>query len=170
MVPVAAGGRVRTTRDRKRATTDVGTGLVSAERRWRETSWEVAAHYELVDRMAAYATMQSGYQTGQFPARPYCLFVDPDCFTAGDNITALNYEIGVKGQPVDGLELSEAVFRTRYDDLPYQVSTTTGAGFRLSASGSVTRPPMCEEGSAAGIVEPTVPRRMVLSSTRRRAR
>ncbi|MDE0366351.1 MAG: TonB-dependent receptor [Gammaproteobacteria bacterium] len=123
-----AGG-VRSTRDRKRATTDVGTEPVSAERRWRETSWEIAAHYALGDRMAAYATVQNGYQSGQFPARPYCLFVDPDCFTAGDNITALNYEIGVKGQPVDGLELSAAVFRTRCVDLPYQVSSTAGAGF-----------------------------------------
>lgn len=123
-----AGG-ARTTRDRKRAMTDVGTGPVSAERSWRETNWDVSAHYGLGGRLAAYATVQSGYQSGQFPARPYCLFVDPDCFAAGDNITALNYEIGVKGQPMDGLELSGAAFRTRYDDLPYQVSATAGAGF-----------------------------------------
>ena len=123
-----AGG-VRTTRDTKRATTDVGTGPVSARRTWRETNWDISAHYAFGNRLAAYATAQTGYQSGQFPARPYCLFTDPECFAASDNITALNYEIGVKGQPADGLELSAAVFHTRYENLPYQVNTTAGAGF-----------------------------------------
>ena len=51
--------------------------------------------------LAAYATVQSGYQSGQFPARPYCLFTDPGCFAAGDNITAVNFEVGVKGRPLE---------------------------------------------------------------------
>ncbi len=123
-----AGG-ARMSRDRKRGSTDVGTGPVSAERTWRQTSWDLSAHRMIGDRMAVYAAVQSGYQSGQFPARPYCLFADPDCFAAGDNITALNYEIGIKGQPLAGLELAAAVFHTRYDDLPYQVSTTAGLGF-----------------------------------------
>ena len=123
-----AGG-VRQSRDSKRASTDVGTGPVAAQRTWRQTSWDLSAHRTVGDRMAVYATVQSGYQSGQFPARPYCLFENPDCFAAGDNITALNYEIGLKGQPLGGLELSAAAFHTRYDDLPYQVSTTAGQGF-----------------------------------------
>ena len=122
-------GGLRATRDEKRATTDVGTGTVSAKRRWRETSWDVAIHYAATDRLSAYATLQSGYQSGQFPARPYCLFSDPTCFTASDNITALNFEAGLKGQPWDGWEMSAAIFHTRYEDLPYQVSTTAGEGF-----------------------------------------
>ena len=120
---------VRTTKDRKEASTNVGTGLVFAERSWRETSWELSAHYTINDRLTAYGTLQSGYQSGEFPARPYCLFADPDCFTAGDNITARNHEVGIKGQPRDGVEIAAAVFRTTYDDLPYQVSTTQGSGF-----------------------------------------
>ncbi len=120
---------VRTTRDEKRASTDVGTGLVRAARSWLETSWDVAIHHSVNDYLSAYATVQSGYQSGEFPARPYCLFSDPGCFVAGDNVTALNYEIGIKGQPRDRLELSIAAFHTQYDDLPYQVSTTAGAGF-----------------------------------------
>ncbi|MCY3795131.1 MAG: TonB-dependent receptor [Gammaproteobacteria bacterium] len=122
-------GGLRATRDEKRATTDVGTGTVSAKRRWRETSWDFAIHYAATDRLSAYATLQSGYQSGQFPARPYCLFSDPACFTASDNITALNFEAGLKGQPWDGWEMSAAIFHTRYEDLPYQVSTTAGEGF-----------------------------------------
>ena len=120
---------VRTTRDEKRASTDVGTGLVRAARSWQETSWDVAIHRSVNDYLSAYATVQSGYQSGEFPARPYCLFSDPGCFVAGDNVTALNHEIGIKGQPRDRLELSIAAFHTQYDDLPYQVSTTAGAGF-----------------------------------------
>lgn len=124
---LAAG--VRTTRDEKRASTDVGTGRVHATRSWRETSWDVAVHRSVNDYLSAYATVQSGYQSGEFPARPYCLFSDPGCFLASDNVTALNLEIGLKGQPRDRVELGVAVFRTQYDDLPYQVSTTAGAGF-----------------------------------------
>jgi len=124
---LAAG--IRHTRDGKSARTDVGTGVVAAERRWDETSWDLSAHYRISDLLGAYATVQSGYQSGQFPARPYCLFADPNCFSAGDNITARNQEVGVKGQPHHRLELGAALFRTRYRDLPYQVSTTAGAGF-----------------------------------------
>ena len=123
------GAGVRTTRDTKRAETDVGIGPVRASRSWRETSWNLAVHYAAGERRAFYGNIQSGYQSGQFPARAYCLFADPTCFQAGDNITALNYEVGFKGQPTPRLELRAAVFHTRYDDLPYQVSTTAGQGF-----------------------------------------
>ena len=120
---------LRNTEDRKHASTNVGTGLVSREQTWSELNWDLTTRYSFRDRLSAYATAQSGYQSGQFPARPYCLFVDANCFTAGDNITALNYEVGFKGQINTNLELSAAVFRTQYFDLPYQVSTTSGDGF-----------------------------------------
>ena len=123
-----AGG-LRRTRDEKQASTNVGTGLVSARRMWHETSWELSIQRELDTRMTAYAAIQSGYQSGQFPARPYCLFDDPDCFVAGDNITALNYELGLKGQPLARVELTASVFHTRYDNLPYQVNATAEQGF-----------------------------------------
>jgi iron complex outermembrane receptor protein len=76
-----------------------------------------------------YGSVQSGYQSGQFNARPYCFGDWPDCFTASDNITAVNYEIGIKGQPFERLQMSAAIFTTDYSDLPYQVSTTEGGGF-----------------------------------------
>jgi iron complex outermembrane receptor protein len=89
--------------------------------------------------MTAYGAVQSGYQSGQYPARPYCLIgsfdfgtltlARPNCFVAPDNITAQNYEIGLKGQPFDFLQMSVALFYTDYKDLPYQVSTTSGGGF-----------------------------------------
>jgi iron complex outermembrane receptor protein len=113
----------------------------TSSRDWSETSWDVSASYQFSDRMNAYGTIQSGYQSGQFPPRPFCLFgnvvdfgtspftLDPEnCFEANDNVTALNYEVGLKGQPFDSLQMSIAVFYTDYSDLPYQVSTTAGGG------------------------------------------
>ncbi len=111
----------------------------SNQRDWSETSWDVSASYKFGDRMTAYGTVQSGYQSGQYPARPYCLIgsfdfgtltlARPNCFVANDNITARNYEVGLKGQPFDFMQTSIAVFYTDYKDLPYQVSTTSGGGF-----------------------------------------
>lgn len=136
-----AGG-LRFTDDDKDAFVNINDSLIEApaSRDWTETTWDVSGVYELNDRMSTYAAIQSGYQSGQFPARPFCLFgnldftqpgnVTPDnCFVAGDNITALNYEVGIKGQPTDFLRMSLSVFYTEYEDLPYQISTTTDAGF-----------------------------------------
>ena len=76
-----------------------------------------------------YTSIQSGYQGGQFPARPYCLFGNPECFVASDNITAVNYEVGIKGQVTSDFNMSVAFFNTEYEDLPYQVNTVTDSGF-----------------------------------------
>ncbi len=127
---VSAG--LRYTQDDKTARVIINSGVrdVTAERDWSELSWDLSANYSLSDRMNAYGTIQSGYQSGQFPPRPYCLFPNPNCFVANDNVTALNYEVGLKGQPLDNLQMSVAVFYTDYSDLPYQVSETLpGAGF-----------------------------------------
>jgi iron complex outermembrane receptor protein len=135
-------GGLRYTKDEKDAFVNINDGLIdtSASDSWNDTSGELAVTYRLGNGMNFYGAIQSGYQSGQFPARPYCLFgfldfdqpgnvSQPNCFVASDNITALNYEVGIKGQPVPKLSMSVAAFWTDYSDLPYQVSTTTGAGF-----------------------------------------
>ncbi len=139
---LAAG--VRHTSDDKSADT-VLFELISESnsRSWSETSWDVSGSYKFSDRMTFYGTVQSGYQSGQYPARPYCLIGSfnfgtlvlsrPNCFVANDNVTARNYEIGLKGQPFDNLEMSIAVFNTDYSDLPYQVSSTAGGGFNTQS-------------------------------------
>jgi iron complex outermembrane recepter protein len=137
---LAAG--LRQTKDEKDATININSGLIDtfASDDWSETSWDLSATFDMNERLNVYGTIQSGYQSGQFPARPFCLFgfldftqpgnvSQPNCFVATDNITALNYEAGIKGLPFDNLQLSVAVFYTDYSDLPYQVSTTTGGGF-----------------------------------------
>jgi iron complex outermembrane recepter protein len=135
-------GGLRYTEDEKDATADINDSLIDtgASRDWEEVSWEVAATWDLSENLNVYGTVQNGYQSGQFPPRPFCLFASldftqpgnvsqPNCFVANDNVTAVNYETGIKGQPTDNLQMSVSVFFTQYSDLPYQVSTTAGAGF-----------------------------------------
>lgn len=131
---ISAG--LRYTEDEKDAETNVGNGLYTDSKDFDELSWEVAANYTFDNGMNLYGTVQNGYQSGQYPARPFCLFGDADgpgndndCFKATDNITAINYEVGLKGQPFDGFQMSAVVFFTQYSDLPYQISTTSGGGF-----------------------------------------
>ena len=122
-------GGLRYTEDDKDASTDVGIGLFTASQDFDQVSWDLSANYTMDNGLNVYGSIQSGYQSGQFPARPFCLFSDPTCFVATDNITAINYEVGIKGQPLERLQMSAAVFYTQYDDLPYQVSDTSGGGF-----------------------------------------
>ena len=135
-------GGLRYTEDDKKASFNINDSLIDAhnQRDWNQVSWELNATYELSEYMSTYATVQNGYQSGQFPPRPFCLFgfldfsqpgnvSTPNCFAANDNVTATNYEIGLKGEPLSYLSMSIAAFLTDYKDLPYQVSTTAGAGF-----------------------------------------
>jgi iron complex outermembrane receptor protein len=135
-------GGVRHTSDDKDASININSSLIdySNSADYSETSWEVALSWDLSDSMTTYGTIQNGYQSGQFEARPFCLFgfLDfdepgnvsvPNCFFGKDNVTAINYEIGIKGQPTRNLSISAAVFYTDYSDLPYQVSTATDDGF-----------------------------------------
>lgn len=135
-------GGVRYTQDDKKARININDNLIDtkADRDWDEVSGEVAITWQMNDNISMYGTLQSGYQSGQFPPRPFCLFGSldftqpgnvslPNCFVANDNVTATNYEVGVKGTPLDKLKLGLSFFYTEYSDLPYQVSTTSGAGF-----------------------------------------
>ena len=135
-------GGLRYTEDEKTASININSSLIedTKTKDWDELSWEVAASWEMNDRLNFYGTIQNGYQSGQFPPRPFCLFgfldftqpgnvSQPNCFEANENVTATNYEIGLKGTPIDTLQMSIALFYTDYSDLPYQVSTTEGAGF-----------------------------------------
>ncbi|MBU1619869.1 MAG: TonB-dependent receptor [Gammaproteobacteria bacterium] len=123
-----AGG-LRFNKDKKDVVANVGIGPFAASDEWSQMSYDLSASYRMENGMNLYGTIQSGYQSGQFPARPYCLFGNPECLVASDNITAVNYEMGIKGQVTDTFSMSIAVFNTVFDDLPYQVSTTAEGGF-----------------------------------------
>ncbi len=142
-------GGVRYTEDEKEASTNVfdPVGTIYDSRSWGEVSWELAANYTFDSGLNWYGTVQTGYQSGQYPARPYFLigqffglggFDNPTAaaqvrannnFKASDNIGAINYETGFKGQLTDDFSFSVAFFNTEYDDLPYQVNVVTDAGF-----------------------------------------
>jgi iron complex outermembrane receptor protein len=136
-----AGG-LRYTDDQKDAFVDINDSFIFTDgnKDSSETTWDLSGVYEFTNGMSLYGTIQNGYQSGQFPPRAYCLFGNlaigqpgnvtaNNCFVAGDNITATNYEIGLKGQPTDYFSMAATVFHTQYEELPYQVSTTSGAGF-----------------------------------------
>jgi len=122
-------GGLRYSRDEKDAAADIAFGLTPASKDYDEVSWDLSANFTMNNGLNLYGSIQSGYQSGQFNPRPYCFGTWPDCFTASENVTAVNYEIGIKGQPFENLQMSAAIFMTDYSDLPYQVSTTSGGGF-----------------------------------------
>jgi len=92
-----------------------------------EVTWDVNASYQLDNGHNLYAQIQKGYQTGGFPPRP---FGGAAQFVAFDETTAINYEVGFKGQVLDNVSLMTAVFYTKYNDLalPFNDSTA-GGGF-----------------------------------------
>ena len=143
-------GGIRYTKDEKEASANVfdPVGTVYSSRDWDEFSWELASNYTFDNGLNWYATVQTGYQSGQYPARPYFLIGQffgeggfdnleaaaaavraNNGFLASDNISAINYETGFKGQLTDSFSMSVAFFNTEYDDLPYQVSVVTDTGF-----------------------------------------
>ena len=142
-------GGVRYTEDEKSASTNVfdPVGTIHSQREWDDVSWEVASNYTFENGLNWYATVQTGYQSGQYPARPYFLIGQyfsvggPDnpkaaaivrannAFMASENISAINYETGFKGQLTNDFSMSVALFNTEYDDLPYQVNVVTDSGF-----------------------------------------
>jgi iron complex outermembrane receptor protein len=125
---VSAG--LRYSEDDKDAAADIAFGLTPASRDYDEVSWDLSASYTMDNGMNVYGSIQSGYQSGQFNPRPYCFGDWPACFVnPSDNITAVNYEVGIKGQPAEWLQMSAAVFVTEYSDLPYQVSSLGDGGF-----------------------------------------
>jgi iron complex outermembrane receptor protein len=123
-------GGMRFSKDDKDAAADIAFGLTPASKDYDEVSWDLSASYTMDNGLNVYGSVQSGYQSGQFNPRPYCFGDWPACFiNPSDNITAVNYEVGIKGQPTDWLQMSAAVFTTNYSDLPYQVSSLEGGGF-----------------------------------------
>ncbi|QKG72397.1 TonB-dependent receptor [Erythrobacter mangrovi] len=120
-------GGLRFTHDSKDATADLGFAPeFGGSASFSEVTWEASATYALADRLDIYGTVARGYQSGQFPARP---FGGADTFFATDPVTAINYEAGIKGEPTDWLQMALSVFHTTYNSFPAQVSTIGPNGF-----------------------------------------
>ncbi|MGD8325567.1 MAG: TonB-dependent receptor [Sphingomonadales bacterium] len=84
--------------------------------------------YSLSDTSTVYAQIQRGYQTGGFPPRP---FVGGEAaFESFDKQTALNYEVGYKGQVTPNLRVLASAFWTVYNDLALNISVPQAGGFQ----------------------------------------
>jgi len=143
---VSAG--IRYGEDDKDASVDVGLenvggpNEVTASESFDEVTWDVQATYDVTDNISVYGKVATGYQSGQFNPRPFCLFGDffvagggtmlpaDNCFDQDlENITATNFEGGIRGTFFGRVRASLTVFHTMYEDLPYAVSNTTAQGF-----------------------------------------
>jgi iron complex outermembrane receptor protein len=67
---IAAG--LRRTEDDKAADTEPVVGVIGASNTndGSETTWDLSASYKFADRLTFYGSVASGYQAGQYPARP----------------------------------------------------------------------------------------------------
>ncbi len=128
---IGLGGGLRYSWDKK----DANAMFPSfAERAFREAdfeelTWDVNATYALGGNMNLYAQVQKGYQPGQFPPRP---FSGAAAFEVSPEQTALNYEVGFKGDINDYLSVVLSGFWTKYRDLNLPFSDTGGVGFETS--------------------------------------
>ncbi|MEM6851139.1 MAG: TonB-dependent receptor [Pseudomonadota bacterium] len=120
-------GGLRYTWDEKDAFTNLGFAPpFSGSEDWQELTWEATATYDLQESLSVYGAISRGYQSGQFPARP---FGGEATFVPTDPVIATNYEGGIKGEPFPWLQMALTGFYTRYRDLPAQVSEVTQQGF-----------------------------------------
>ncbi len=129
------GGGLRYSKDEKEANAHFPTfdflppalGRKFVEANFSAITWDFNASYAFSNIYNVYGQIQKGYQTGGFPPRP---FGGADQFVQFDETTAINYEIGFKGQPTNDLSLLVALFITQYKDLALPFSDpTAGGGF-----------------------------------------
>ena len=151
------GAGVRYGEDDKDASVDVGLqnlpdflggpgpATVFASESFDEVTWDVKATFKLTDDVSVYGTVATGYQSGQFNPRPFCLFGEfigsffatgvsglpaENCFDQSlENITATNFEAGIRGTFFNRFRASLTGFHTEYEDLPLAVNTTSPVGF-----------------------------------------
>ncbi|MFQ5563994.1 MAG: TonB-dependent receptor [Parvularculaceae bacterium] len=127
---LTVGGGLRYSWDDKEANAlfpSFGGVRAFREADFEELTWDVNATLALTGSVNAYAQVQKGYQTGGFPPRP---FGGAAQFVSFDEQTAINYEVGLKGQAADMLTFMLSAFWTEYDDLALPFSDTqAGGGF-----------------------------------------
>ena len=126
---VDIGGGLRYSKDSKKANamfpSFANRKFVEAD--FDEITWDVNVSYQLDNGHNVYAQVQKGYQPGGFPPRP---FGGEAQFVAFDETTAINYEVGFKGQVFDNMSIMTAFFYTQYSDLALPFNDpTSGGGF-----------------------------------------
>ncbi|WP_218353843.1 TonB-dependent receptor [Alteromonas lipotrueiana] len=124
------GGGMRYSRDEKDANAlfpSFGGERAYRNAEFSEFTWDLNAGYTLTDDLNMYLAIQKGYQTGGFPPRP---FGGAAQFVSFDETTAINYEVGFKGQINEYVSFMSAFFLTDYTDLALPFSDPqAGGGF-----------------------------------------
>ena len=88
--------------------------VVDTGEEWSETTWRVVVDYQTENDHLLYASVATGFLAGGFSETcsqiVTCIAYDPE--------TNINYEVGFKGDLMDGvLRLNASVFYTDYEDL-----------------------------------------------------
>ena len=88
--------------------------LVDSSEEWTETTWRVVLDYQTDNDNMMYASVATGFLAGGFSETCSqvitCIAYDPE--------TNINYEIGFKGDLMDGLlRFNTSIFYTDYEDL-----------------------------------------------------
>jgi iron complex outermembrane receptor protein len=120
-------GGARYTRDKKDAYANVGFVPPFGDRQtWSKPTWEVSGTYKIAPLLTTYAAVSRGYQSGGYPARPYG---GANIFKPYSPVTATDYEVGLKGEPLPFLQEELTIFDTEYKDLTAQVSSNASGIF-----------------------------------------
>ena len=88
--------------------------VADADEEWTETTWRVVLDYKTESDHLLYASIATGFLAGGFSEtcsqEQTCISYDPE--------TNINYEVGFKGDLLDGiLRLNASVFYTDFEDL-----------------------------------------------------
>jgi iron complex outermembrane recepter protein len=88
--------------------------IADAKEEWTETTWRVVVDYKTESDHLWYASVATGFLAGGFSEtcsqKPTCIAYDPE--------TNINYEVGFKGDLLDGvLRFNASVFYTDFEDL-----------------------------------------------------
>ena len=98
---------------------------VKTDADWDNISLKASLNYNLADDVLLYGLVSQGYKTGGFQPEP----VSPsDALVPFDEETAINYELGLKGEWGGVFRLNAALFYTEYEDLQVFNFVTTPSG------------------------------------------
>ncbi|MCK6370534.1 MAG: TonB-dependent receptor [Gammaproteobacteria bacterium] len=114
-----------------------GTGFVSLDDDWDETTFRLGTDYQLSDTQLVYASFSQGFQSGGFRTLCFGNLSSTCGGTAFDPQTVDNYELGYKADLFDDtLRFNVSTFYAMYDDIQ-QVVLNAAGGFPIDNIGEV---------------------------------
>jgi iron complex outermembrane receptor protein len=86
------------------------------EREFSSTTVSASLQYRFNERVMAYLSLSEGFKSGGFNQR-YNAAPPGNAPISFDDETAESYELGLKSNPTDSLQVNAAIFATEYDDI-----------------------------------------------------